>query len=266
MLLSAASFFTANPAIGQQTPDAPKAPAAPSTSPKANASDDSEQPAKPRDLGPPLVEKAADLKQLGKYKAWLDPKGKQVVLVAETCSADYPLEFLVTAHDRAYESVLTIDGRRSSEKGMSIYMEIHKALLLLGAVPGKPSRYDEAKQTMTAATGTELLINLRWKDKEGKLQNSNARDWIQYKESKKPLETNWVFAGSKFSEDGEGHQFYGADGGDFICVLNSPIAMIDLPVNSARAIEDRMFVAFKDRLPPAGTPVTIFIKPVVKKK
>src|SRR5580692_8553413 len=35
--------------------------------------DEPEAPPKPRDLGPPLVDNLKDLKQLGKFAAWLDP-------------------------------------------------------------------------------------------------------------------------------------------------------------------------------------------------
>ncbi len=54
-----------------------------------------------------------------------------------------------------------------------------------------------------------------------------------------------------------------ADGGEFVCVLNNPIAMLDLPVVSAGAIEDRLFEANLEKLPPPGTPVTIVLTPKV---
>ncbi len=75
----------------------------------AAGADEAESPPKPRDLGPPLVDNVKELKQLGKYAAWLDPKNKQIVLVGETCRAGYGLEFLVTTRQRAYESVIVID-------------------------------------------------------------------------------------------------------------------------------------------------------------
>src|SRR4029077_2578218 len=77
--------------------------------------------AKARALGPPLVDNIKDLKQLGKFAAWLDPKSKHVVLVGETCKAGYGLEFLVTSKERAYESVMVIDGRRHDKDEMSIF-------------------------------------------------------------------------------------------------------------------------------------------------
>jgi hypothetical protein len=49
-------------------------------------------------------------------------------------------------------------------------------------------------------------------------------------------------------------------------VLNNPMAMLDLPVVSAGAIEARSFKADKDSLPEPGTPVTIVLIPKVQPK
>ncbi len=226
--------------------------------------DDSTAEVKPRDLGPPLVNNVKDLKQLGKFAAWLDPKNKQVVLVGETCKAGYGLEFLVTSKERAYESVLVIDGRRHDKDEMPVFQQIHTALLLLGAKPGHPAYYKDEKTTL--ATGDEVAIEVRWKDKNGKTQSSDARTWIRDMKTKKSPAVNWVFAGSRFVKDEEGHEHYLGDSGDFICVLNNPIAMLDLPILSGGAIESRLFEANTDAMPPAETPVTIILKPTLKAK
>ena len=233
--------------------------------------DEPEPAPKPRDLGPPLVDNLKELKQLGKYAAWLDPKNKQVVLVGEACKADYPLEFFITTKTRAYESVLVIDGERRQEGQMSVFQQVQMALLLCGAKPGHPSYYKDDKTTV--ATGDEIAIEVRWKNKEGKIERTDARNWIRDVKTKKPPAKNWVFAGSRFADDGEGGKHFMADGGEFVCVLNNPIAMLDLPVVSAGAIEDRSFEANPEKLPPPGTPVTIVLirrsqaaKPAQRKK
>jgi hypothetical protein len=227
------------------------------------ADDDTEPAPKPRDLGPPLVDNLKDLKQLGKYAAWLDPKNKQVVLVGETCKADYPLEFFITSKPRGYESVLVIDGRYH-EGEPSIFQQIQQTLLLCGANPGHPSYYKDDKTTV--ATGDEITIEVRWKNKEGKVEHTDARNWIRDVKTKQPPVKTWVFAGSRFADDGKGGQRFMADGGEFVCVLNNSLAMLDLPIVSAGAIEDRSFVADKEKLPEAGTPVTIVLIPKVQPK
>ncbi len=226
--------------------------------------DEPEAAPKPRDLGLPLVDNLKDLKQLGKYAAWLDPKNKQVVLVGEACKADYPLEFFITTKERAYESVLVIDPERRQEGQMSVFQQVHIALLLLGAKPGHPSYYKDEKTTLAA--GDEIVIEVRWKNKAGKTEHSDARDWIRDVKTKKPPVKTWVFAGSRIANNGAGGKRYMADGGEFVCVLNNPIAMLDLPVVSAGAIEDRLFEANLEKLPPPGTPVTIVLTPKVQAK
>jgi hypothetical protein len=226
--------------------------------------DEPEPQPKPRDLGPPLVDNLNDLKQLGKFAAWLDPKHKQVVLVGEACKAGYGLEFLITTHERAYESVIVIDARQHGPGEMSLFKRIQLVLILIGAKPGHPAYYKDDKTTL--ATGDEIAIEVRWKNKDGKVQRADARTWIRDVKTKKSPEKNWVFAGSRFADDGEGGKRFMADGGDFVCVLNNPIAMLDLPMVSSSAIEDRMFEANPDVVPPAETPVTILLKPIVQPK
>jgi hypothetical protein len=222
--------------------------------------------AKPRDLGPPLVDNAKDLKQLGKYAAWLDPKNKQVVIVGETCKAGYGLEFLVTTKGRAYESVLVIDPPPRKQGELSIFQQIHAALLLLGASPGHPAYYDQKLDKTYIATGDEIGIAVCWKDKNGKTQSADARTWIRDMKSKKSPAANWVFGGSQFLKVAGGQNRYLGDSGDFICVLNNPIAMLDLPILSSGAIESRLFEANADVMPPPETPVTIILKPKLKPK
>ena len=228
--------------------------------------DEPEPGAKPRDLGPPLVDNLKELKQFGKYPAWLDPKNKQVVLVGEACKADYPLEFFVTTKMRAYESVLVIDGDRREAGQPSVFQQIHLALLLCGAKPGHPSQYVAKDDKTIVATGDEIAIEVRWKNKAGKVEKADARTWIRDKKTQKPPTKNWVFAGSRFTPDGEGGRVFRGDSGDFVCVLNNPIAMLDLPLVSAGAIEDRSFEANREKLPEPGTPVTIVLMPKVQAK
>jgi hypothetical protein len=219
---------------------------------------------KPRDLGPPLVDTVKDLKQLEKYPLWLDAKNKRVVLVGESCKADYPLEFFITTKQRSYESVLVVDADRHGDAKASLFQNVQLALILCGAKPGHPAYYKDDKTTV--ATGDEIAIEVRWKNKEGKTETTDARNWIRDVKSKKPPEKTWVFAGSRIVDDGEGGKRFMADGGEFVCVLNNPMAMLDLPVVSASAIEDRSFEANLEKLPPAGTPVTIILARKVKPK
>jgi len=205
----------------------------------------------PRDLGPPLVDKPEDLIKLHPvYPVWIDKKNKEVILIGSVCRANYPLEFFATYPDRGYESVVVIYTKPSI---------VHGALLVLGAKPGKPVQFDPK---YIPPSGTEVEIEVAWMDQNGKRQKARAQDWIRDIKTKKQLDVNWVFAGSLFWEDKDtGEKSYLADRGDFISVLNLPTALLDVPIESASAIESRLFEGFTERLPAPGTPVTLILKP-----
>lgn len=203
------------------------------------------------DLGPPLVDDADSLRRLHpKLPVWIDLRRKQVVMMGTVCQADYPLEFFVTYPDRAYEAIVSSDVRPSL---------VHAGLLAIGAKPGKPVQF---QPEFTPPSGMEIAVEVRWKDANGKQRSSPAQDWVRNVKTKKPLDITWVFAGSRTVTDEEtAENRYQADGGDFICLLNRPSALLDLPIRSESSLESRLFEAFREHLPPTGTPVTIVLKP-----
>ena len=216
-----------------------------------------EAPPKVLELGPPLVDDVNDLKKLhAVWPVWIDRKHKQLVLMGETCRANYPLEFLATYPPRGYESILVVQVKPSV---------VHAGLLALGAVPGHPARFEPKFEP---ATGTEVEIEVRWKDKAGQLQRAPAREWVRDIKTKQALALNWVFAGSGFWTDDEtGQQVYRADGaGDFISVLNLPTATLDLPIRSTSTLESRSYEGFVEHMPPEKTPVTMILKPKLPEK
>jgi hypothetical protein len=245
----------AKPSQAQPEPSHPS-PAAPTKSakPAAATEEAGEKPAAPRDLGSPLVDNVKGLTRLDPVlPIWLDGQRKQVVFLAETCRADYPLEFFVTFRDRGYESCLVTDVKPSL---------VHAGLLAAGAKPGKPVQFDPV---YAPPTGTPIQIEVRWKDKDGKLHTAPAQQWIRNVKTRKAMDVNWVFAGSGFGKDPQTQRsVYWGDGGDFIAVLNLPTATLDIPVESSSALESRTYEGFVDNIPPKGTPVTVVLKPVLK--
>lgn len=119
---------------------------------------EAEQPKK-RDLGPPLVDDMAPLRKLDPDQpVWVDKKHGQVILVGASCQASYALEFFTTLPGREYEAVTVVDVRPSV---------VHAALVALGAEPGHPARFQPKYEP---AEGTEVAIEVRWKDSQGKRQ------------------------------------------------------------------------------------------------
>lgn len=245
----------AGQAGGQTPPASEKAPAKeaaapPALAPAADGGATSEpRTEQPDDLGPPLVDHPEQLRRLHRTQpVWIDPKEKAVVFQGRTCRASYPLEFLVTMPGREYEAVIV------STVPPSV---VHAGLMALGAKPGNPVQF---VPEFRPPTGTEIEIEVRWKDAKGKVQKASARDWVRDIKTRKALSLNWVFGGSRFAED-DGRQVYQADFGDFISVANVPIATLDLPIRSQSDLDSRQFEGFVERMPPAGTPVTLLLKP-----
>ncbi len=235
----------------------PKTPAEPTLEPETLVTEAAvEAVEKPRDLGPPLVDNPDQLIPLSQGQPiWIDMKNKQVVLLGEVCEAGYPLEFFASNAMKAYESVVTVNVTPSI---------VHAGLLRIGAEPGHPVRF---QPRFVPPTGTEIAIEVRWKDSQGKVQSAPAQYWIRNIKTKKELDVNWVFAGSYFRTNEEtGEEYYQANYGALICVLNLPNAMLDLPIESFGAIEARSFEAFKEHLPPPGTPTTLLLKPIFNDK
>jgi len=235
--------------------------------PEQRVAQDVEQMAdKPRELGPPLVDKPDNLNRLNpEQPVWVDLPDKQVVLQGEVCKAGYPLEFFATYGNRSYEAVVAVNVKPSI---------VHAGLLAVGAEPGHPAQVrreqvpDKGEQIIIIpATGTEVAIEVRWNDAHGKAQSCPAQRWIRNIKTRKELDSNWVFGGSLLvTDETTGKKYYQADSGELICVLSSPTAMLDLPIRSYGAIESRSFEAFAERLPPEGTPVTLLLKPMPSAK
>lgn len=223
---------------------------------KPEEDDDFDRPETPeetaRRLGPPLVEQPDKLVRLDKVNSiWLDGPGGRLVMVGEVCQRRAPLEMFVCLwYTKEHEAVLTV---RVPAK------TAHAGLLALGAKVGHPVQF---MPKYVPAEGTEINIEVIWKDKDGKIQKKPGRDWVRNARTKKSLQLPWVFAGSGFWTDGRtGKKYYQADSGDFICVSNFSTAMLDLPINSSQQNESLLFEAFTERIPPLCTPVTIVLKP-----
>lgn len=189
-------------------------------------------------------------------QVWLDQERKRLVLAGRICLREGQLEmFACLAGTKEHESVVAVESKA--------YV-VHAALLACGAEAGKPVQF---QPTFRPASGTEVAIDVYWRDKQGELQTAKAQDWVRDIRTQKEMTQNWVFAGSGFwTDDKTGQKFYLAEDGDFICVSNFASAMLDLPTESSQSAGSLLFEAFKDRIPEQGTPVTLVLTPKVEKK
>jgi hypothetical protein len=206
----------------------------------------------PADDAPPPVDSFKPnpaWKSLGK-DVWFDPEGRRLVVRARVALQDGVLEHLLCRKGtKEHESVL------STEAPARL---IHAGLLLTGASPGHPVRF---QPKFEPPDGSPVAIELEW-EQGGKLKKADARDWVKDQATGKALARDWVFAGSEVFEDPRTRTtIYAADDGDLITVANFPASILDLPYRSSANDADRGYIAHAERVPVRGTPVTMYFRP-----
>ncbi len=187
---------------------------------------------------------------------WIDPKRKIVVIDGRVALREGQLEmFACPKGTKEHESLVAVTAKPSV---------IHAGLLTVGAKSGTQVKWDPKYEP---ATGQVIEVLVLWKDKEGKNRKMRAQEWIRDLKTKKPMDYDWVFAGSGFWVDEDnGTKHYHADAGDFICVSNFSTATLDLPVKSSQDNTNLQFEAFTENMPEKGTKVRLVLIPKEEKK
>jgi hypothetical protein len=186
----------------------------------------------------------------------LSDNKRRVLVSAEVCLREGQLEQLMCRKQtKEHEAVLSadVDARH-----------IHAALIAAGAKEGSPVRFVPKYQP---ASGTRVKVSVQYKDKDKEV-TAPAQSWIKNAKDNKTLQSDWVFAGSRFVKNplDDGKEYYLANDGDLICVSNFETALLDLPINSPKDNADLIFVANSERIPPLGTKVTVILEPVVEER
>lgn len=182
-------------------------------------------------------------------EVWIDAKKQQVIVGGQICFRKGLLEmFACPKGTKEHESVIAVNSKA--------YL-VHTGLLAIGAKPGTPVRY---QPEYAAATGMPIQVEVEWRTPEGKTVRRKAQEMVRHVKTRKPLQEDWIFAGSGFWEDEvSGKKFYQAEGGELICVSNFSTAMLDLPVESSQANSDLLFEALTDNIPELGTDVRLVL-------
>jgi hypothetical protein len=186
----------------------------------------------------------------------LPDKRRRVLVSAEVCLREGQLEQLMCRKQtKEHEAILTadVDARH-----------IHAALIAAGAKEGSPVRFAPEYRP---ASGTRIKVSVQYKDK-GKEVTAPAQSWIKNAKDNKTLQSDWVFAGSRFVKNplDDGKEYYLANDGDIICISNFETALLDLPIKSPKDNADLIFVANRERIPPLGTKVVVILEPVLEAK
>ena len=127
------------------------------------------------------------LKKLPEGKVWIELQKKLVVIDGQICLRKGPLEmFACPPNTKEHESIVQAQAKS---------FMVHTALLMVGAVSGKPVEWEPKYKP---ASGTKIEIMVHWLDKDGKHQKILAQEMIKNVKTKKAMTGNWVFAGSEF--------------------------------------------------------------------
>ncbi len=187
-------------------------------------------------------------KSLGR-SLWLDPKERRLYLRAKVVLREGALEHLMcTKGTKEHEAILATD---------AVPEQIHAGLLATKAEEGKPVQY---VPKFEPPTGSPIAIEVRWMA-DGKPRKQDARQWVK-NDAGKPLERDWVFAGSQFYVDPfTKKKRYAADDGDLITVANFASAILDLPIESSANDADRAFSTNTAEIPAIGTEVLVALYP-----
>jgi hypothetical protein len=182
----------------------------------------------------------------------VDRTNALVVIDAEVILREGPLEmFLCPRRSKEHESVMVADVKSR---------DVHFALLLAGATPGKPVQFDPPRPPR----GQRIKVWIE-REIEGKTVLLDAREWILDEQAKRAMTADFVFVGSQFIRaPGSERTFYIGDDGYLICVANFQAAVIDVSQRSTAAnAEQRLFIPFTEHIPEKGTKVRLILEPVV---
>lgn len=224
---------------------------------------------KPLDLGEPLVEKPDQLTRLHpSQNIWFDKTQKEVVLLGAVAQPRGSLELFACTGRIAKDIFGNImpNGPKTHESVVVIDITphlLHAALLAAEAEPGRPAVFSPKFEP---PTGEEIAVLVRWKAKDGTIQEKQAGEWIVDEKTGKHFDEPFVFTGSMFMVNAEnGKRRYMADtDGELICVSNFPSAVMDIPIESSSSDLDRLYMANEKAVPERGTPVTLILRPIKK--
>lgn len=188
-------------------------------------------------------------------------KGRRVHVAAEVCMLQGPLECLLCKKGtKEHEAIIRTD--------MDAYL-IHGALLAAGAKPGTPVQFVDPKTfeaDYKAATGDKIKATVHY-TKGGKSHTHPAQEWVWNFKTKKAMDHEWVFAGSRMIRDPDRPNdppYYTANSGEILSISNSPDATLDLPVEISKDDAQLSFEVKTDRVPPLLSKVWLILEPVKK--
>lgn len=225
------------------------------------------------------VKGSASLEEaLGKLKMpgiKLNLKKRCVDVNATVCLHEGLLELVVCTKDsKEHESILVMNARP---------MQVHTALLLLGARPGTPAMHEALDGERTQwipvpPAGDPIEVSLVFTDSKGKLgehlinkfispAQMNGFDEFAIEKKPKAFPSRFLFAGSHLLESKEGPKKYACEySGNVISVSTFGDELLCLPGIYGHQNGGLAWQVNPEGLPEIGTNVILRLRPVRKNK
>ena len=157
---------------------------------------------------------------------------------------------------REHEAIVTIDAEAQ---------HLQLGLLLLGLEPGQPATAtrEAGRVTVTPPHGPEVELYFILDDQPETLIPANT--WVVDQQTGQTLvENRWLFLGSKLVEH-QGRTFFLAeDNGTLVSLVNFGDELLGRATDAAADGGNDLWTAAPDLLPPAGTPITLRLRPAVQ--
>lgn len=180
-----------------------------------------------------------------------NPKSPRVYLEVIACTFD----------SKEHESLVATHAKAS---------HVHAALLMIGLEPGSPGSWKVDKQSRVITmppSGAEVRVSLIFNPAANNATEIDPASLVinaRTRERASSIEhAGFVFAGSRIVE-WQGKSFYDADGVGTLIGLatfgSETVAWRDV-FSPEASLAEPVWIADPERLPPAGTPVTVRLRP-----
>ncbi|MBN1808191.1 MAG: hypothetical protein JW909_03920 [Planctomycetes bacterium] len=180
------------------------------------------------------------------------PAERTIILKGRTCVAmNEGLEWgIVLSRGKEYESVVAVDADASM---------IQFTLIALGYNQGGGV---DVQGDQRVPTGDRLIVEVEW-ELEGTRTTRRLEELVwNIAQKRRMLSTSFVFTGSKMITDSETNSVVFAATAErlVLALYRDPAAILNNPLETGS--DDIYYIANRRTLPPKGTPVTVYIRPV----
>ena len=209
------------------------------------------------DTPPPPPPAAAGRREIYPH-LWLDSAAGHLDVSGNVIAQQFEwLELLACRPGtREHEAIVTLAAQAE---------HLQLGLLLLGLEPGQPATAQprDGGVRITPPRGPEVELFFILESEPDRPIPANT--WIVDQQTGAELPDNrWLFLGSKIVEHQGRRYFLAEENGTLVSLVNFGDELLGRATDQGESGGNDLWTAHPDRLPPAGTPVTLRIRPAVR--